>query len=114
MRNAQDQLSAGMLGSLTAETREALQRDQLVTRFQEGEISFAPTYKFDVGSHFYDTSRKQRVPSWTDRILYLDHSNKARLLEYSSVHGVVMSDHKPVYAVFEVITKKNVTELTTS
>lgn len=38
--------------------------------FSEGAINFLPTYKFDVGSDVYDTSQKQRVPSWTDRILY--------------------------------------------
>jgi len=37
--------------------------------FNEGDIDFPPTYKFDVGSDVYDTSDKQRVPSWTDRIL---------------------------------------------
>lgn len=37
--------------------------------FTEGPLEFPPTYKFDPGSSIYDTSEKQRVPSWTDRIL---------------------------------------------
>lgn len=35
----------------------------------EPEITFKPTYKFDPNSDTYDTSKKKRVPSYTDRIL---------------------------------------------
>ncbi|OKL57788.1 hypothetical protein UA08_07023 [Talaromyces atroroseus] len=39
--------------------------------WREGEIHFLPTYKYDVGSvAIFDTSEKQRGPSWCDRILY--------------------------------------------
>lgn len=38
--------------------------------FSEGNITFAPTFKFDVGTNHYDSSSKQRVPSYTDRILF--------------------------------------------
>ena len=37
--------------------------------FREGNIAFAPTFKFDVGPAFQDY-KLSRMPSWTDRILY--------------------------------------------
>ena len=36
----------------------------------QGPLFFRPTYKYDVGTDVYDTSKKQRVPSWTDRVLW--------------------------------------------
>ena len=39
--------------------------------FSEQPISFAPSYKFDPNSDVYDTSEKQRVPSWTVRSMIL-------------------------------------------
>lgn len=33
--------------------------------FQEADIHFLPSYKFDVGKDSYDTSSKQRTPSYT-------------------------------------------------
>ncbi|CEJ92912.1 hypothetical protein VHEMI08539 [[Torrubiella] hemipterigena] len=39
--------------------------------WREGLITFLPSYKYDVGSvTLFDSSEKQRAPSWCDRILF--------------------------------------------
>lgn len=70
--------------------------------FRESDIRFYPTYKYDKGTSNYDSSEKQRVPSWTDRVLYRSHAGeKLQLLNYNSVMDVFVSDHKPVYGTFK-------------
>jgi len=41
-------------------------QEGFLSQYQEGMISFLPTYKFDTNSDAYDTSKKQRIPSWYD------------------------------------------------
>ena len=68
-------------GSLQTTLSSLLPHDQLHEQqkkgkafhegWKEGNISFLPTYKYDVGSFGkFDSSEKQRGPSWCDRILY--------------------------------------------
>lgn len=39
--------------------------------WQEGPITFLPSYKYDVGTvGIFDSSEKKRAPSWCDRILF--------------------------------------------
>ncbi|KAJ1916916.1 Inositol-1,4,5-trisphosphate 5-phosphatase 1 [Mycoemilia scoparia] len=91
---------------------ELLKHDQLANQkgrgaifrdYYEGPITFLPTYKYDTGTDNYDSSEKQRVPSWTDRILY-----KGQGLELESYYRdeLTFSDHKPVSGLFnaQVIT----------
>lgn len=68
--------------------------------FQESQITFAPTYKFDVGTDNYDSSEKKRVPAWCDRIFYRGGS-RVSPLDYQS-HLVRVSDHRPVSGLFKV------------
>ncbi len=50
----------------------------------------------------YDSSDKQRIPSWTDRILFRAKVEQSlSLLSYSASMDTNWSDHKPVYAVFQ-------------
>ncbi|CAD6914913.1 unnamed protein product [Tilletia laevis] len=75
------------------------QEAQLVfVGFNEGQIGFRPTYKYDNGTSTYDSSEKQRVPAWTDRILF--RGLGLRQLIYNRAE-LVTSDHRPVYAFFE-------------
>lgn len=68
--------------------------------FAEGKISFPPTFKFDKNSKDYDTSHKQRIPAWTDRILFKPFG--VRVLEYTSVEDATHSDHRPVFGQYRV------------
>ncbi|XP_029300818.1 inositol polyphosphate 5-phosphatase K [Cottoperca gobio] len=111
-----------------------LERDQLnmakstesvLEGFIEGPLKFPPTYKFDVGTHTYDTSAKKRKPAWTDRILWrprrtgspvpthnaalqrgltswLGGATKVTQHVYRSHMGYTISDHKPVSALFSL------------
>ena len=83
-----------------------LERDQLLLSrkknpgfrlraFQESEINFAPTYKYNVHSDEYDTSEKRRSPAWCDRILYRGLGN-VKMEEYRRWDQMRVSDHRPV------------------
>ncbi|KAH9326033.1 hypothetical protein KI387_006211 [Taxus chinensis] len=83
--------------------REA-ERGEIFHGFCEGPLSFRPTYKYDIGTDNYDTSAKERVPSWTDRILYKVKNNniKADVQEYDCIDSIKTSDHRPVKALLTI------------
>lgn len=71
--------------------------------FEEAEITFAPTFKLDPHGTTYDSSEKQRTPSWTDRILWLSwHEGTIESLYYKAHHDVMLSDHRPVSSLLKV------------
>ncbi|KAJ3019737.1 inositol polyphosphate 5-phosphatase [Thoreauomyces humboldtii] len=70
--------------------------------FSEGDLTqFQPTYKYDNGTTIYDTSDKARAPAWTDRVLY--RGRRIALKEYARAEALI-SDHRPVRAVFDIST----------
>ncbi|KAG9412901.1 inositol polyphosphate 5-phosphatase [Aphanomyces cochlioides] len=83
--------------------RKEMLAGRVFQRFREGPLHFRPTYKFDKGSDMYDSSPKQRIPSWTDRILFLSTTPKAIVQRaYESHMEIKTSDHRPVTAIFDV------------
>ncbi|GAA5947295.1 hypothetical protein JCM3765_001612 [Sporobolomyces pararoseus] len=75
-------------------------------KLQEAPICFPPTYKYDHNSSNYDTSPKQRTPSWCDRILWKSmRKESVRCIAYGRYEADV-SDHRPVSATFEIMVKK--------
>ncbi|XP_059089332.1 inositol polyphosphate 5-phosphatase E-like [Tigriopus californicus] len=98
IREVQDGMSVLEFDQLNYLRKEGL----VFQGYKECSISFQPTFKYDVGTDTFDTSHKQRTPSYTDRILF-KHSQATHLksLYYDSVQGVLTSDHKPVWGMWE-------------
>jgi len=74
--------------------------------FQEGALAFGPTYKFNPDSDEYCIGGKGRAPAWCDRILW--RGRGLSLVEYSSCMKIRGSDHKPVFALFELTAMERV------
>ncbi|KAM3319481.1 type IV inositol polyphosphate 5-phosphatase 9 isoform X1 [Capsicum chacoense] len=90
-----------------------LQNDQLKAELREGctfegwneeEIEFAPTYKYNQDSDDYygcnnqkGKKEKNRMPAWCDRIIWFGKGLKQR--QYSRGE-CKLSDHRPVRAIF--------------
>eukprot|EP00344_Euplotes_crassus_P011123 CAMPEP_0197019178 /NCGR_PEP_ID=MMETSP1380-20130617/80546_1 /TAXON_ID=5936 /ORGANISM="Euplotes crassus, Strain CT5" /LENGTH=302 /DNA_ID=CAMNT_0042446547 /DNA_START=699 /DNA_END=1607 /DNA_ORIENTATION=+ len=77
--------------------------------YKEMPIRFLPTYKYDKNSNIYDTSKKKRIPAWTDRILWYHNEEESggRGSKYISPilyerRETTFSDHRPVVAYFEI------------
>lgn len=56
--------------SLQEQCRREMFAGRVFRYIREAPITFHPTYKFDKHTSTYDTSEKQRVPAWTDRIFF--------------------------------------------
>ncbi|KAJ3211703.1 inositol polyphosphate 5-phosphatase [Dinochytrium kinnereticum] len=109
--------------------RIEMKKGRAFNGFMEGQLQFLPTYKFDTSTAHqdpaacrYDTSKKGRIPSWTDRILVKSMkgggiesppndfastskpktTHGVKIEKYSSNHDVTFSDHKPVFGIFNV------------
>ncbi|KAJ1308885.1 hypothetical protein OPQ81_004572 [Rhizoctonia solani] len=90
--------------------KQAMEAKVAFMGYEEGPILFRPTYRYDLSSDEYDTSEKQRIPAWTDRVLY--RGTGLDLAVYNRAE-LKQSDHRPIYAIFHAtvrvidIAKKN-------
>jgi hypothetical protein len=103
---------------LTLQKRE----QNVFKEFNEAEIEFPPTYKYNLNADAYDSSEKCRVPAWTDRILWRrrpdsgstnegsptgsgsknNFSGNAGKCLYYGRADIRLSDHRPVSALFDI------------
>lgn len=90
-------------------------RQNVFHDFEEGELLFHPTYKYQVGTNSYDRrpEKKVRPPAWCDRILWkVLNGLKLEKVNQTSYYRAELSssDHKPIGATFNCIARKVVTD----
>ncbi|XP_026068011.1 phosphatidylinositol polyphosphate 5-phosphatase type IV [Carassius auratus] len=112
LNNTRGEVEAILNQVMGADMSPLLQHDQLLKEmkkgsifkgFQEASIHFPPTYKFDIGCDVYDSTTKQRTPSYTDRILYRNRqADDIKVVKYMSCLSIKTSDHRPVIGMFQV------------
>eukprot|EP00760_Papus_ankaliazontas_P031664 PhM_4_TR5391/c0_g1_i1/m.84235/K20278/INPP5E; inositol polyphosphate 5-phosphatase INPP5E len=87
-------------------------KGNVLVGFLEGIKAFRPTYKYHreektkAMTDDYDRSAKNRIPSWTDRVLCLSNHVEVKVeqLAYKCVQEMKTSDHRPVVGCFRVDT----------
>lgn len=80
-----------------------LNLEKVFVGYKEGEIRHMPTYKYDPGTDNWDSSEKSRPPAWCDRVLWRGGPTEQVL--YRSHSKLMISDHKPVSALFNASIK---------
>ncbi len=103
-------IEAKDLEALRAKDQLNLERakNNVFQGFEEGALTFPPTYKYQPGTDVYETraEKKLRAPAWCDRVLWRAASKESvRLLNYRRA-ALNPSDHKPVSASFSCSLRK--------
>ncbi|XP_041076387.1 phosphatidylinositol 3,4,5-trisphosphate 5-phosphatase 2B-like [Polyodon spathula] len=90
-------------------TRERDKRKAFL-HFNEEEIAFPPTYRYERGSRdcylwqkYKTTGVRINVPSWCDRVLWKSYPETHLVCtSYGCTDDITTSDHSPVFASFQV------------
>ncbi len=101
-----ERIDAGDYSSLTSvdQLQYEQARKKAFVNFQEAPIRFAPTYKLSAISNDYNM---MRIPSYCDRILWHSLPSRGSMIKcvkYDSMPDMLGSDHRPVWANFELAT----------
>lgn len=101
------------LDKLIAKDQLSIERGagRVFSGFEEGLLTFRPTYKYKPGTDKYST---KRAPAWCDRILWHtprknDIPNRVTQLNYARSE-INVSDHRPVMASFVINVEEIVRE----
>lgn len=85
------------------ELSRALQSKHCLTGYRTPDCLFPPTFKVERSAgHSYV---EQRLPSYTDRVLWKSNhklATKVQALVYEPINSFASSDHKPIRAAFEI------------
>ena len=102
-------LEEGHEGLELLKARDQLNIERKIKRtvfqeFEESDINFMPTYKYQPGTDLYDRrpDKKVRPPAWCDRVLHKSTKPNAIVQRFYRRAELKSSDHKPVYAYFDV------------
>jgi hypothetical protein len=80
-------------------------KEELLRTFNEGPITFPPTYKYQIGTSQYN---RERIPAYTDRVFWsqksMEQPDQMSLYYYNRAE-INLSDHKPILAAFECSVK---------
>jgi hypothetical protein len=110
-RRSDTSMVAQSSGDGKTNNSNALRRPQRITKPSSSQIQKSNGTTTAAKRHQqYDNSPKQRIPSWTDRILWRDNNRHRlpnlaggiRAEKYDCCMRMRQSDHKPVYGVFTV------------
>ncbi|KAJ8255100.1 hypothetical protein GJAV_G00200920 [Gymnothorax javanicus] len=90
-------------------TRERHKRKAFLN-FNEEQISFPPTYRYERGSRdcylwqkYKTTGVRVNVPSWCDRVLWKSYpETHISCTSYGCTDDIITSDHSPVFATFQI------------
>eukprot|EP00468_Gymnochlora_sp_CCMP2014_P015405 CAMPEP_0167770134 /NCGR_PEP_ID=MMETSP0110_2-20121227/17742_1 /TAXON_ID=629695 /ORGANISM="Gymnochlora sp., Strain CCMP2014" /LENGTH=817 /DNA_ID=CAMNT_0007659261 /DNA_START=477 /DNA_END=2930 /DNA_ORIENTATION=+ len=87
----------------TDQMKSEMAKNRVFFDFQEGDLNFGPTYRFEKKSNEFSNKNFQN-PSWTDRILHRSLPGMKMLQRrYYSAPNLFGSDHRPVGAVYEFV-----------
>jgi hypothetical protein len=72
-------------------------KSNILKTYSESEIKFPATYKYNLNSNTYNSSRRS---SWADRILYRNNQCDIKSIDYWTTSMIRFSDHRPIANLF--------------